>query len=276
MKTQARPRDELVRRARAALEWFREQSLGLKVIMASVAFLVLGWIGLSLSGLETTQEKSKRLQREGKQALKEEKGLQVTEESKEVKVLSRGTFQDENGIAAWVEVQNTSANPLARVPIAIEIFDRGRKSIFKNDTPGLEPGLTGVSYMKPRERMFWVHDQVAVLAAPGDAKSVKATIGEQRGLPPENPPKITLTKPKFEDDPTSGLSVRGKIKNESDVLQVKQRIYAVARKGGKVIAAGRGGVERLRPHKAVAYTIFFIGNPRGGRVSLYAPPSTLE
>ena len=55
--------------------------------------------------------------------------------------------------------------------------------------------------------------------------------------------------------------------NRSKVEQRKLVIFAVARKGGRVVAAGRAQINRVKPRKRTRYTIFFIGNPRGARIS---------
>ncbi|MFM9054741.1 MAG: hypothetical protein ACKOQ5_07855, partial [Solirubrobacterales bacterium] len=46
--------------------------------------------------------------------------------------------------------------------------------------------------------------------------------------------------PAVEVDPTSGLKVAGTVVNKSSIEQVDLLLYAVATKGGKVVAAGRG------------------------------------
>ena len=63
--------------------------------------------------------------------------------------------------------------------------------------------------------------------------------------------------------------------NRSKVEQRKLVIFAVARKGGRVVAAGRAQINRVKPRKRTRYTIF-IGNPRGARISPEAPPTSLN
>jgi len=49
-------------------------------------------------------------------------------------------------------------------------------------------------------------------------------------------------------------------------------VFAVARRGGRVVAAGRGQIPRLKPGKRVRYQAFFIGNAHGAHVAVSAPP----
>ena len=99
----------------------------------------------------------------------------------------------------------------------------------------------------------------------GEAKSVRSDI-----------PEVTVTRPRLEQDPVSGVAAVGFVANRSKVEQRKLVIFAVARKGGRVVAAGRAQINRVKPRKRTRYTIFFIGNPRGARISLEAPPTSLN
>jgi hypothetical protein len=193
----------------------------------------------------------------------------IGKRSKVVKVGNRAVLNDKNGTAVVVELRNTSKRMLARVPVAIEVRN-GKRSVFKNDDPGLEPSLVGVPVLLPGQRLLWVHDQVL---ATGKGKSVKAKIGAERGATPGRLPHIRITPPRLEVDPTSGTLAVGRLVNRSRVLQRNIVVYAVARKGRRIVAAGRAAVERLKPGASAAYQVFFIGDPRGARITLAAPPT---
>jgi len=55
-------------------------------------------------------------------------------------------------------------------------------------------------------------------------------------------------------------------------------ISCVARRGGRVVAAGRAIVDRLgaKGTKPQLFRIFFIGNPKGAKLTLFAPPTVLR
>jgi hypothetical protein len=116
-----------------------------------------------------------------------------------------------------------------------------------------------------------VDDQVQISSAPHE---VKAKVGLGPRQAPAGTPEITVGKPRLEDDPISGISAVGRVTNKSKIDQRKLTIFAVARKGGRVVAAGRGQIDRLRAGKSAAYSIFFIGNPRGAQLTLDAPATT--
>ncbi len=233
--------------------------------------LALGLVGLTAlaAGCQSTQSKSAELA-ESAGAVTQQKGLKIGKKSRDVKVSRALVLSDENGGAAVVELRNTGKKTLVDVPIAIDVRKSG-KSVFANDAPGLEPSLVSVAALRPGESLAWVNDQVFATGP-----KVEATVGATDKRAPAKLPEIAVGPPKLGGDPTSGIAVEGKVSNRSDLPQRKLVIYAVARKGGKVVAAGRGQVERLKPGASASYQIFFIGNPEGAQVELAAPPTTFK
>jgi hypothetical protein len=71
------------------------------------------------------------------------------------------------------------------------------------------------------------------------------------------------------------VAATGFAANRSKVDQRKLVITAVARRAGRIVAAGRAQIPRLKPGKRARFQIFFIGDPRGAHLDLEAPPSTL-
>jgi hypothetical protein len=66
------------------------------------------------------------------------------------------------------------------------------------------------------------------------------------------------------------------VTNRSSIEQVALIVYCVARRGSKVVAAGRSAIARLQPGKKKAYHVYFIGNPSGGKLWVAAPPTVLK
>ena len=230
-------------------------------------------VALALIACESTQDRSERLERDGAGALAQEKGVLVSRQSRDVKVLSTEVVQDDNGTAAVVRIRNTGKSALAQIPVTIDVRGaRAGKSLFRNDDPGLEPTLVRVPLLRPGEEFEWVNDQIAAAEKPS---AVKAKVGEARSVRSDIP-QVTVTRPRLEQDPVSGMAAVGFAANHSRVEQRKLVIFAVARKGGRVVAAGRAQINRVKPRKRARYTIFFIGNPRGARISLEAPPTSLN
>jgi hypothetical protein len=228
---------------------------------------------VGLSACESTQDKNKRLAKEGSKVFQHTTQQVVTSVNRDVKVVGTTVLHDQNGSAAVVDLRNESARRQVNVPIAIDVKGINGASLFKNNSAGLEPSLVSVSMLKPRAPFTWVNDQVTGGGAP---KTVQAAVGATTSAPPAKVPQIEVTPPKLGVDPTSGVEVTGTVTNHSSILQRKLVLYCVARKGGRVVAAGRGGIDKLKPGGKAKYTIFFIGDPHGAALSVLAPPTTFQ
>jgi hypothetical protein len=238
-----------------------------KGLVAALALLAAGTL---VSACESTQDKSAKLAKEAKK-LVQAKGLTVTRLNPDVTVVSTAVLRDANGAAAVVELRNKTDKTLASLPLAIEVTDSAGKSLFKNNASGLANSLVQAALIPPHGELQWVDDQVQVATTP---HAVKARVGIAPRQAPAKPPQIVVGKATLEDDPISGISAVGRITNKSAIDQQKLVIFAVARKGGRIVAAGRGEIDRLKAGKSKQYSIFFIGNPRGAQLTLDAPPTT--
>jgi hypothetical protein len=178
---------------------------------------------------------------------------------------------DQYGTAAVVEVRSRARKAQADLPISIVVSGAGGKRDFANDGAGLDRTLTHVPLLQPGEKAFWVNDQV-LSDAP---KAVEAKVGPPETPVRGTPPKLVWGELTLEQDP-DGAYTQGRLRNDSAVGQRQLVVYAVARRGGKVVAAGRAGIESLPARKARAFKVFWIGDPAGAQVSVFAPPTVLE
>lgn len=232
--------------------------------------LALAGVALVATGCESTQDKSAKIAAE-LGPVKQEKGLKITEQSKDVEVVSSTLLTDQNGSAVVVRLRNRSNEDLVGVPIAIDVLDGKGKSVYRNDIPGIEPALAAVPFIPARGETEWVHDQV--LAA-GKPVKVEVKVGEG-GEPFEGEqPRISVSDPKLEGDPYSGVLAGGNVENQSGEDLERLLLYAVATKGGEIVAAGRGAIEPFKAKpKPFPYNIYFIGDPGGADVTVSQFPS---
>jgi hypothetical protein len=227
----------------------------------------------SLTACETTQDTSNRLARQAKGMI-HQKGLSVTRLNPDVRVEGTFVLHDSNGTAAVVALKNAGRAPEVDVPVSIAVTGRGGATLYRNDAGGLERSLVALSLLPSGASTYWVNDQV-VSALP--ARAVQARIGLPRGHVPASVPRIRLSSVQLGSD-QNGSFAKGIVENDSKVPQKRLVITGVAVKGTRVVAAGRGIVDLVPPaptNKPTRFTIFFIGNPKGGRLLLSAPPTVL-
>jgi hypothetical protein len=236
----------------------------------ALALVVLA--GSVLGACQSTQSKSAELEAKNSGKLLNEKGLNISQESSAVTVLDSAVVSDASRTAVAVDLRNDTARMLVNVPILIDVQDAKGKTVFKNDTPGLDPTLTSVPVLEPGQEATWVNDQILPSGVP---KSVKVTVGETQAAAPPQLPQIEVGDASLHNDPVSGLEATGNIQTTGSELVTNTYVYAVARNGNQIVAAGRGAIDKLKPDAARPrhYHIFMVGNPEGGDITVTAAPT---
>jgi hypothetical protein len=247
--------------------------VSVRLLAAPLLPLLLVALAPLLSGCESSQAKSARLERAGAKQLKGERGLVVRQQNRDVRVVATSVVQDANGTAVVVELSNRAPRPVGSVPVAIDVQGPGGRSVYRNDTPGLDPSLVEATGVPASGELLWVDDQVTPAGAP---KRVEAIVGQARGDAPRELPRLELSEPRLIEDRVTGVEAVGRVTNRSDVEQRRLVVSCVARRGDRVVAAGRAIVNRLAPGKSASFHVFFIGDPRGARMTVVAPPTVIE
>jgi uncharacterized protein (UPF0264 family) len=168
-----------------------------------------------------------------------------------------------------VTLRNVSTHTLRDVPIAITVKGAGWSTLYQNNAAGLEAALTTVSLLAAGAQFDWIDDQVQSAGAPA---SVSAVVGEAP-LAPATVPQITLTGVHANEEGGSS-GVAGTVHNDSAVTQRELVVYGIARRGGRIVAAGRAVLSRVAAHGSTPFQVLFIGSASGAQVEASAPPST--
>lgn len=241
---------------------------------APIAIVVLS--AITLAACESSQTRSARL-RAAAGTRKVEKGLTIARDNPGVRVASTTLLTDAKASrsAAVVELRNTSQHPLAGLPLLFTVTGAGGKKLFSNDSPGASPDLTTVPSLAPGDTLDWVND--AIINVTG-GQAVAAHVGEP-AKPVAQPAAATpmrLEGVKLDSDPVDGTTVTGRVVNPTSTTQERLVIFATARRGDKLVAAGRAVVPVVKPGgKGTRFTIFFVGDPRGAKLKLQAPAVSL-
>jgi len=233
--------------------------------------IILAVGALAGSGCENNIERSAQLAKQ-RPAVAHQTGLTVTRLNPDVQVVSTLTLHDENGTAAVVTLRNTSARALREVPIAIAVRSARGASLYTNAAPGLSAALVSAPLLEPHREFTWIDDQVQL--AGGSAASVSARIGLAPAVSGQIP-QLSVTGVHLVEGSSNGLAGAGVVVNHSGVAQQELVVYAVARRGGRVVAAGRAVLPQAPAHSSTPFEVFFVGSPRGAALAVSAPPTTL-
>lgn len=241
---------------------------GVRLVCAAAVLLALP----ALAGCESTQSKSAKIEAQARENLNVD-GLKIKEQNSDIEIVEAVVLDDGAGSGAVVvRLQNTSGRGFAHLPISVNVLDKKGKSVYRNDEAGLEGYLWQVPLVAAGETVDWVSDG---LPLEGEAAEVKVKVGFSSEPYPTDLPRLGLGEPTLESDEDLGTSATGKLVNQSGERQTEIAIYAVARKGGEVTAAGTAVVRKLNPDqkKPAEYNIFFIGDPGDGELKVVAHPT---
>jgi hypothetical protein len=234
----------------------------------TLALVVLA--GLTVIACQSSQDKAREIRAQAQASAP--KPLVIPKPNKDVKVGDTTLLHDQNGDAIVVPLTNESNQMLVSVPILVDVRDAKGKRVYKNDTAGIDYALNHVALIKPHETFYWVNDQVT-----GQGKTAKVKVGQPEDKPPKGPlPQFTVSDPRFGHD-FSGVKVTGTVTDQSRVDQSHLILFTVARQGGRIVAAGRGQIKKLKHSaKPAPYVVYFIGDPSGSDVTIEAPPTVLQ
>jgi hypothetical protein len=230
-------------------------------------------LAVALCGCESTQQKSAQLAKQPR-SVAQERGVVVKRANPAVRVLRTAVVRDRYGTAVAVQLRLRGRHPQAQLPIAFDVAGAGGKPLYTNDLPGLAASLTHVALLRPGRSVWWVNDQVQAdgarrAKARVGAASVKASATALARAPRLEPAALRL------DEDSSGSFTRGVLRNRSKIEQRNVTVFAIAERGNRVVAAGRAGIERLKARGKASFKVFWIGDPKGARLRVFAPPTTL-
>ncbi len=238
-----------------------------------LAALVLA--ALALTACESNQERSAKLEQAakrhehevGRQQALAQRALEITRVSNKIKVTSTAVVHTTQGAAALLTLRNTSGVALRHVPIQINVLDAHGTSVFKNDSAGTSATLVSAALVPAHSAISWIDDQVD--ASGGVPASVAATVGE--GTPASGAvPELRVQGAHLAE----AGEAEGAVANHSHVNQQELVVYAVARKGTTVVAAGRAVLPEAPAGTSTPFQVYFVGNPAGARIDYSAPATS--
>jgi hypothetical protein len=225
---------------------------------------------LALCGCQSTQERSAELKRQAKHDVLATQGAAVTKESPNVEVLQSTVIHSSSQSAVVVALRNTSAHTLENAPIEITVRDTHGATLYQNNAPGLEPSLSTVSLLLPGQETIWVDDQVTASGIPVAASALVGEATQAQAFIPE----LGVAGTHLNAEAGAEAILSGSVANHSQTAQQNLVVYAVARRGGKIVAAGRAVLPEIPTGTNVPFQIYFVGDPSGAQIQTSAPATT--
>jgi hypothetical protein len=238
-----------------------------------VRLAALALVALALTACESNQERSAKLERaadlhKGEAARQRElaqQALTITRVSSKVKAIATAVVSTHEGAAVIVTLRNLSGTSLRDVPMQITVRNAHGASVYENDIAGLSRTLLSVALVPAHRTLTWIDDQVQATSTPA---SVSAKVGE--GTP------VTSTIPMLSvvGAHLAEAQAEGNLVNHSAVAQQELVVDAVARRAGRIVAAGRAVIAQDAAGSSTPFQIFFVGDPSGAQLEFSAPATT--
>ena len=227
------------------------------------AALVL--LAVAVSGCATTQDADKRITVRFDRTLASRKPLELHGTARNVKVVRTAVVDGKDGSAIVVVLRNTGEAPVNDLPI--EVGPQGGRAIntganvpyFQSHAPAIAPG----------EEATWVYAS----KDPIGSSEAFARVGA-----PSSPPLTTAGHVSELDasGKSGGAAVQAEITNDTGIPQYDLDVYAVARKGGHYVAAGRASLVHVGVSQSAHVRLPLIGDAKGTRIEVFAPQTLFQ
>jgi hypothetical protein len=221
-------------------------------------------LGAVLSGCATTQDANERASVQADRTLASREPLELRGIDRHVQVVSTSVINGKDDSAIVVVLRNRGDQPVNDLPIEVgpeggqPVNTRANVPYFQSHAPAIGPG----------DDATWVY----VSKEPLHSNAAFARVGE-----PANPPTTAGQVSKLDAGGTArGASVQAEVANDIGIPQYDLDVYAVARKGGRYVAAGRANVEHLGVSKTAHLTLPLIGDAKGAQVKVFAPQTLFQ
>jgi hypothetical protein len=238
---------------------------------ASRLAVLVGLAGAAvlLGGCVTTQDRNARAKLSAERQIAARTPLRLGARNVEVDVaataLVRGGGRDRTAVV--VELRSRASGPLTDLPIAVGVRTRGGKTLALNGGRDLDWFATHVAALAPGTTTTWVF--TSRRRAPAGARPYA-----QVGVPAATPASRASSLPRLQAGDLVGGRVR--VRNRSAIPQVDLPVYAVARAGGRYVAAGRASIPKLSGDGEATVAVPLVGARTAPRTQVHVLPTIFE
>lgn len=242
----------------------------------------------ALAGCESTFDQNARAKLTAQRDLGTRTAKEVTERTGDVRVDDVAIIRDEVSTAVVVDLHSEADRILTDLPITVGVVRDGEKIVL-NRSADIEWFGKHIPAVAPGSKATWVFrsppgrggkpgdEPFARIGAPSAlaAKDVNALPAIRATYAPtaDAPLPTTPGEPREPERPPAAGFARVQVASGTDVPQLRLPVYAVARDGGRVTAAGVGYLEELPKNTTTSIDIALTRVTDGGTVSGFTTPT---
>jgi hypothetical protein len=225
----------------------------------------LAALTVAVTGCATTQDANERASINADRILASREPLVLRGTDRKVRVVSTSVLNGKDGSAIVVVLRNRGDQAVNDLPIEVgpeggePVNTRPNVPYFQSHAPAIAAG----------KEATWVY----VAKEPLHADRAFARVGS-----PASPP-LTSAEHLSEintDGSSHGSRVKAEVTNDIGIPQYDLDVYAVARKGGRYVAAGRANLQHLGVSETARLTLPLIGDAKGAQVQVFAPQTLFQ
>jgi hypothetical protein len=237
------------------------------VLKQALVVVGCGALAVTASACESTESESAKIGRQAG-AAEVASSLKLGAINEGVHVSDVTALSGGGRKAVAVKLSSTSSRAQSEVPLLVEVKDKSGKVVYSNAT-GAEPLLQRVTLVPAHKSIWWVDDEVLTSQA---ASTARVTVGTGKHAHGGVRASALSAKATATQDETGSLS--GELSNHTGKTQSGVPVFAVALRGGKIVAAGRSVVATLPAHSSspATFNIPLVGNASGAKIELTALP----
>lgn len=232
---------------------------------------------LALAGCESTQERNARAGLVAQREILGRKPVRVDRADPRVDVsrvtLLRGTGRRAGAIAVVVDLRSRAATPLTDLPITVGVRTRRGRTQLLNARAGTGWFQTHVPSIPALGRSTWVFTARHAAAAPGRPF---ARVGPPPAKPLSRADRLPALDAAQAGDVSRQRSVKAKVANASGIPQDDVPVYALARRNGRYVAAGRASIVNLDDGERATVKVGLIGRPARTKVQVQAQATVFK
>jgi hypothetical protein len=243
-------------------------------ISAALAGLATLPIPVLLTGCVTTQQVAARARLVDARIRASQSPLRVIRHNPDVRVLRLSLVSGSGGVALAVQLRSTSTRSLTDLPISVGVSTPGGGKLYLNHSANVDYFESHVASIPPHGLETWVYTSGRRLRGTG-RPFAEVGVTQLSAPAAATLPRLEVTRePSVSSSATRLLSLS--VSNRSGIPQVSVPVYAVAVRGGRVLAAGRASVAHLGTHGSATVHLTLLGSAHGAGVRISVLPTIFQ
>jgi hypothetical protein len=239
------------------------------VLRRALVVVGCGALAVTASACESTESESAKIARHAG-AAEVASALKLGAANRDVRVSDVTLLTGGGRKALAVKLTSSSSRAQREVPLLVKVTGAGGKLLYSNAS-GAEALLSHITLLAAHSSTWWVDDELLTSAT---AIAAKVNVGTGRRSRPDSRSGALSANTTHVAVQAGTTTVSGVVANHTGKAQSSVPVFAVALRGGKVVAAGRAivGSVPVDVSAPASFDVPLVGDATGAKIELTALP----